>query len=290
VSIRRTPVVTPATGQTRALGLRARTDGLFIAPQTCPFINPLKERSPYTMFLAHNPRAAAQQTYLPRPRRGGPAKRRRGFRLELETVEDRCLLSSYTVTDLTFPGGYLLAAGAVNSLGQVSGRGVGSGVNNAVVWQNGSIINLDPQQLHGISYAVDLTSPAKASDVQVVGDMGDGNVFLWVGGTMYDTGISGSANPGWQLAISNSGVVTGGYHPAGGPSQTHAFVWTDSDQNHIAGPGELRDLNSLIPNATVSAAEDISDGSGAGDHKKVVATALVSVSGGRSALACLPLD
>ena len=63
-------------------------------------------------------------------------------------------------------------------------------MNNAVVWQNGSIINLDPQQLHGISDAIDLTNPANPSDVQVVGDMGNGDVFLWVGGTMYDTGIS----------------------------------------------------------------------------------------------------
>jgi probable HAF family extracellular repeat protein len=204
-------------------------------------------------------------------------------------VEDRCLPSGYTVTDLIFSGGYMLAAGAVNNLGQVAGRGVGNGVplgsvgaglNNAVVWQNGSITNLDPQQLHGISYAIDLTNPANPTDVQVVGDMGNGEVFLWVGGTMYDTGISSSASPGWQLAISNSGVVAGGYHPGGEPGQTHAFVWTDSNQNHVVDSGELQDLNSIIPNATVSAAEDISDGSGPGDHKKVVGTALVSVPGG----------
>ena len=68
---------------------------------------------------------------LPHSRRTSPGpgadpavKRRPGFRPELETVEDRCLLSGYTVTDLTFPGGYMIAAGAVNSLGQVAGRGI----------------------------------------------------------------------------------------------------------------------------------------------------------------------
>src|SRR5262249_4128262 len=142
---------------------------------------------------------------------------------------------------------------------------VGAGLNNAVVWQNGSITNLDPQQLHGISYAIDLTNPANPTDVQVVGDTGNGDVFLWVGGTMYDTGISHSANyAGWSLAISNSGVVAGGYHPGADPSQNHAFVWTDGNHNHILDQGELQDLNSVIPSATISAAEDIIDASGAG--------------------------
>jgi uncharacterized membrane protein len=198
-------------------------------------------------------------------------------------VEDRCLLSGYNITDLTFPGGYQYAAGAVNNLGQVAGRGIVPGVmDNAVVWQNGSIINLDPQQLHGVSYAIDLTNPANPSDLQVVGDWAtNGDVFLWVGGTMYDTGIPYSpAYAGWSLAISNSGVVAGGYHPGGDPGQSHAFVWTDANHNHLLDQGELQDLNSVIPTATISAAEDIIDASGPGDHRKVTADAYVTVAGG----------
>jgi probable HAF family extracellular repeat protein len=234
-----------------------------------------------TMFLAHETRITAQQMHLSRLRRGPAVRRRTSFRPELEPAEDRCLLSGYSITDLTFPGGYLIAAGAVNGLGQVAGRGIASGVNNAVVWQNGSITNLDPQQLHGISYAIDLTNPANPNDVQVVGEAGNGNVFLWVGGTMYDTGISHSATyGGWSLAISNSGVVAGGYHPGGDPSQNHAFVWTDGNHNHVLDQGELQDLNSVIPSATISAAEDVIDASGAGDHRKVVADAYVTVAGG----------
>jgi hypothetical protein len=188
----------------------------------------------------------------------------------------------------------MFAAGAINNLGQVAGRGVGNGVprgavgaglNNAVVWQNGSIINLDPQQHYGISYAVDLTNPASgiATDVQVVGFGGTGDVLLWVGGTMYDTLIpySNTGSPGWALAISDSGVVAGGYHPGGDPSQTHAFVWKDAGVfNHTLDPGELQDLNSMFPNATSSTAEDIIDASGPTDRTKVLADAYVSVAGG----------
>src|SRR3954452_13991343 len=77
------------------------------------------------MFLAHDARIAAQQTHLPRPKRGKPAKRRPGFRPKLETVEERCLLSSYNVPiDLGTLGASNLrsSAGAINNAsGQVVG-------------------------------------------------------------------------------------------------------------------------------------------------------------------------
>src|SRR5262249_10766039 len=114
------------------------------------------------MLTTSAPRDPTERTPWPRPRRprpSPPGKRRPGFRPGLETVAVRCLLSSYNIPDLTFPGGHLLTASAINSLGQVAGRGTGSGVNNAVVWQNGAIINLDPQQLHGVSAAIELTNP-----------------------------------------------------------------------------------------------------------------------------------
>ena len=204
-------------------------------------------------------------------------------------MEDRCLLSSYSITALTYPGGYLHTAAAINNLGQVAGRG-SYPINNAVVWQNGSITNLDPQQAHGaLSYAVDLTNPAPGheADVQVVGginlDLSKQDVFLWVGGTMYDTLIPLS-NPGLggnALAISNTGVVAGSYAPGGDPSQNHAFVWIDGVvHNHILDPGELRDLNSLFPNATSSSAEDIIDATATIPHRQIVANAYVPVKGG----------
>src|SRR5262249_31749894 len=71
-------------------------------------------------------------------------------------------------------------------------------------------------------------------------------------------------------------VVAGGYHPGGDSSQNHAFVWTDENHNHILDQGELQDLNSVIPTPTISAAEDIVDASGTGDHREVVADAAVN--------------
>src|SRR5262249_38981504 len=159
---------------------------------------------------------------------------------------------------------------AINNLGQVAGKGSAPGFDNAVVWLNGSIKNLDPQQIYGGSEAIDLTDPADADadKVKVVGYTGQHNVFLWEGGTMYDTAISVSTYFGWDLAISDSGAVAGGYHPGGDPGQDHAFVWVDGgDHNHIVDPGELQDLHGLIANgsATQSGANDIIDASGPGD-------------------------
>ena len=53
--------------------------------------------------------------HLCRLRPGPHAQRRRGRRLELERVEDRYLLSSYSITALTYPGGYLHTAAVINS-------------------------------------------------------------------------------------------------------------------------------------------------------------------------------
>jgi hypothetical protein len=50
-------------------------------------------------------------------------------RPQVEQVEERCLLSSYTFTDLTFPGGSMLTSGAINKPGQVASRGIAPAVN-----------------------------------------------------------------------------------------------------------------------------------------------------------------
>ena len=102
------------------------------------------------MIPASDPRDRIKRTAW--PRRGPLVKRRASFGPELETVEDRCLLSSYSVTDMTFPGGYLIEAAAINNLGQVAGRGSAPNFASAVIWQNGSIVPLDPQP-NGIASA-----------------------------------------------------------------------------------------------------------------------------------------
>jgi probable HAF family extracellular repeat protein len=231
------------------------------------------------MIPASDPRDRTERT--PSPRRGPLVKRRASFRPELETVEDRRLLSSYTVTDMTFPGGYLIEAAAINDLGQVAGRGSAPNFASAVIWQNGSITPLDPQP-NGGSEAIDLTNPGNAADVKVVGYTGPKTVFIWDHGTMYDTSLSESTYFGWDLAISNSGVVAGGYHPGGDQNQNHAYVWKDINNNHQVDAGEFQDLHSLIANgsATQSSATDIVDASGPGDHRKVLVDAIVPAPGG----------
>jgi probable HAF family extracellular repeat protein len=243
------------------------------------------------MFPTTNPRDPIERAPLTRlPRRGPAVTRRSVFRPELERVEDRCLLSSYNISDMTFPGGYMYVVTVINDLGQVAGRGVVPGVSDhAVVWENGSIIDLDPQQLHGTTAPTDMTNPPPGheADVQVVGTMPTAtyyDVFLWVGGTMYVTLIpymSMGTSPGWAVDISNSGVVAGGYNAGG---QGHAYVWQDLNGNHsysnnTTDPGEFQDLNGLFPNATASSAADIIDATSRVPHRQIVANAFVPIKG-----------
>src|SRR5262249_23945093 len=172
-----------------------------------------------------------------------------------------------------------------------------AGVGSAVVWQNGAIIDLDPQKVHGNSWVTDLTNPPPGheGDVQVVGYMQRSdnryNVFLGVGGAIYDTSILwGHDCCGRSLAISDSGVVAGGYGFGGDFEQPHAYVWNDSNQNHIADQGELNDLHSLFPDATKSVAEDIIDPTSTVPHSQIVANAYVPVAGSRNWRAYLLTD
>jgi probable HAF family extracellular repeat protein len=100
---------------------------------------------------------------------------------------------------------------------------------------------------------------------------------------MYDTSISESTEFGLDLAISNSGVVAGGYHPGGDQSLSHAYVWKDNNNDHEVDAGEFQDLHSLIANgaATQSSATDIVDASPTGgDKHDVVVDAFVPGAGG----------
>ena len=79
------------------------------------------------MFSANRTSDASEQMPMIAPRqlrRGLHRKRRHAFRPGLESMEARCLLSGYSITSLTYPGGHLVTAGAINKLGQVAGQAV----------------------------------------------------------------------------------------------------------------------------------------------------------------------
>src|SRR5262245_23469171 len=66
-----------------------------------------------------------------------PARRPSSARLSLEALEDRCVLSNYLLTDLG-----LQSAGDINNHGQVAGQKRYETGDYAVLWQNGTAINL----------------------------------------------------------------------------------------------------------------------------------------------------
>src|SRR5439155_9483324 len=136
-------------GQPGALGLRAPAGILSV------YRRPPRGVKGETMWFA---------TLLPLVhsfrRRQRPQRRRSArCRLTLESLEDRCVPSSYNIADLgTFN------PSAINNAGQIAGAANG----NAALWQNSTII--------------DLGTPGQANDLndtgQVVGK-GASGAFLW---------------------------------------------------------------------------------------------------------------
>lgn len=216
-----------------------------------------------------------------RSRRGPADKRRPGLRPELEPVEDRRLLSGYTVTDLGthFPN-------AIHDVGQI----VGGDRSGAFLRDsNGVVTTLDPN-----GNAFDLNNPDANGNFQVVGLTGSGqNLFLWDRATgEHVSPITLSTTH--FASISKSGVVVvGGYLPGGpGTSTTHAFIWTDLNGDHVVGAGEFQDLHALLTtdSAGNSAATAVIDATSAVPHLQVIANATVPGGGWNSAFVLTDLD
>jgi hypothetical protein len=191
-------------------------------------------------------------------------------------VEDRCLLSSYTVTDLGthFPS-------AINDLGQVVG---GDSSGAFLRDSNGVVTTLDPN-----GDAFDLNIPDATGNFQVVGETGSGqNLFLWdrfTGEHVSSIAVSGNFGAHF-VSISDSGVVVGDYLPGGpGTSTTHAFIWRDVNNDHVVETGEFQDLHALLTTDSSgnSVATAVIDATSTIPHLQIIANATVPGGGWNSA-------
>jgi probable HAF family extracellular repeat protein len=200
----------------------------------------------FTTILRH-----FQTTLSPsrRPRKNtSPATARR---LQVEALEERCVLS-YAVTDLgTLPGYETSYARDINAAGQVVGRADSntSYTNRAFLWGPGTGM-LDLGTLGGAnSWA---TAINDAGQVVGAADTGardaDGypiaDPFVWQDGVMTDMSTLGGR---WSFAsdINASGQVVG----VGGADE-HAFLWEN---------GIVTDLGTLPGYTYRSRAEGIND-------------------------------
>jgi probable HAF family extracellular repeat protein len=149
-------------------------------------------------------------------RRKDRSGRRRECRrppLTVERLEERCLLTSYSITDLGTLGGNQSYAYGINNRGQVAGvADIPCGcIEHPFLWAGGVLHDLTPGQ-----------ASARATGLndlgQVVGKNTSGHPFLWSRASgMKDLGFTGIADK-----VNNRGDVVG---QTGYPN--HAFLWRD---------------------------------------------------------------
>jgi probable HAF family extracellular repeat protein len=190
-------------------------------------------------------------------------------RLHLLVLEDRCLLSTYTVTDL----GFIHEAYALNDVGQVVGFGVpfDGSQGRGYLWDQGTLTDLG--ELPGASGSVPRGINISG---QIVGGSG-GSAFLWQDGVISDLDglrtASGINNAGqvvggaslWQdgqitdlgslggggttaEAINDAGMVVGFSSLASGDFTLHAFLWQDGTMTDLGAPPGDRDSTATAIN------------------------------------------
>jgi probable HAF family extracellular repeat protein len=160
--------------------------------------------------------------------------------LAIEQLEKRCLLSTYTLTDL---GGPFSTANDINEAGQVVGSASVSGMPHAVLWDDGVMTDLGTlggpvSSAGGLNDAGQIVGGSRISSANFTTD-----AFIFENGVMSGLGILKQAGAG---AINNAGQVVGAYFrdpvPPSQAERRWAFLWEDGVRRDLF-EGFAADIN-----------------------------------------------
>jgi probable HAF family extracellular repeat protein len=173
------------------------------------------------MFLTHALRSLTRSTFhRNRPQRA-PGRRPLARKPQIESLEERCLLS-YTVTDLGTLGGPFASPAAINNRGQVVGSTGGDTTGHAFLWQKGMMTDLGTL---GSDSSIALGINNRGQAVGGSGTPGgiQTHAFLYSHGVMTDLGTLGG-DLSLARGINNRDQVVGtSYTP--GDAVFRAFLW-----------------------------------------------------------------
>jgi probable HAF family extracellular repeat protein len=151
----------------------------------------------------------------------------------MERLEDRSLLTAYTLTNLGTLGGQTAQAYDINEAGQVVGYAYTASLQqHAFLWTDGVMTDLGTLPTGSSSKAFGLNDNGQVVGYALDGSPAGGghnHAFLWEDGEMTDLLPVPQFSTG--NAINDSGQVAGTY------SLNHPFIWEDGVLTDLGGFG-----------------------------------------------------